>query len=240
MPGLRLLALQSISNASDPVAIRELVGSLMLLTAVESRVGAMAMRYLSQRPQSRLQPSLRLSSSLKSTPWPPPSSSTSAQSDRSGAENSAPGWSPPLFHVREVRRSQADLEMLWKEHLPGWTLGCTPHLHPPLQRCAPARPKPTGILSLQELEHRLGLKPGVVLKTTSATSLQTSMNGWPGPPAHRRCQIALATAHDGDSFAPSWRPIPAWTPQSPGFFSVFINANNLRTCLSCDHSPPLR
>ena len=70
-----------------------------------------------------------------------------------------------LFHVREVRRSQPTRRMLLrKEHLSGRTLGCTPHLYAPLQCAHLPVLKAAGVLSLQELKDRLGLKPGVVFK----------------------------------------------------------------------------
>ena len=70
-----------------------------------------------------------------------------------------------FFHMREVRRAQPTWRMLLREeYLSGWTLGCTPHLHPPLQRAQLPVLKPAWVLPLQILEHRLGLKPGVVFK----------------------------------------------------------------------------
>jgi hypothetical protein len=80
--------------------------------------------------------------------------------------------------------------LLRKEHLPGRTLGCTPHLHPPLQRAHLPVLKATGILSLQELEDRLGLKPGVVFKQLLHIVPHLKERIWPGTPAHRRCQLA--------------------------------------------------
>jgi hypothetical protein len=97
MPGLRLLALQSIATHQPLVAIRELARIAHVVHRRRKPVGAMAMRYFTQRPQRVLQPFAQALEALKSTPLLPPSSSTSAQSDRSGAENSAPGWSRPTL-----------------------------------------------------------------------------------------------------------------------------------------------
>ena len=146
-----------------------------------------------------------------------------------------------LFHVREVRRSQPTWRMLLREeHLPGRTLGGTPHLHPPLQRAHLPVLKATGILSLQELEHRLGLKPGVVLKQLLHIIPDIDERIGPCPTAHRRSATRWATRHGGDTSAPSSASIPALDAAISWFSSVFINANNLRTCLSVTNPPPLR
>jgi hypothetical protein len=55
--------------------------------------------------------------------------------------------------------------MLWrKEHFPRRTLGGTQHLYAPLQRAHLSVLEASWDLSLQELEDRLGLKPGLVFK----------------------------------------------------------------------------
>src|ERR1017187_2463880 len=84
--------------------------------------------------------------------------------------------------------------LLREEYLPRRTLGCTPHLNPPLQRAHLPVLKATGILSLQELEDRLRLKPGVVFKQLLHIAPNIEERIWPGPPAHRRCQLARQPA----------------------------------------------
>src|SRR5664280_1377842 len=79
--------------------------------------------------------------------------------------------------------------LLRKEHLSGWTLSCTPHLHAPLQRAHLTVLKATRVLALQELEDRLGLKPGVVFKQLLHVVPDINERIWPGPPAHRRWQL---------------------------------------------------
>src|SRR5664280_612286 len=88
--------------------------------------------------------------------------------------------------------------LLRKEHLSGWTLSCTPHLHAPLQRAHLTVLKATRVLALQELEDRLSLKPGVVFKQLLHVVPDINERIWPGTPA------------------PSWRPFLPWTPQSLG------------------------
>jgi hypothetical protein len=75
--------------------------------------------------------------------------------------------------------------LLRKEHLPGRTLGCTPHLHPPLQRAHLPVLKAARILSLQELEDRLCLKPGVVFKQLLHIVPDIQKRIWSGPSPHR-------------------------------------------------------
>src|ERR1019366_1621353 len=79
--------------------------------------------------------------------------------------------------------------LLRKKHLSGWTLSCTPHLHAPLQRAHLTVLKATRVLALQELEDRLGLKPGVVFKQLLHVVPDINERIWPGPPAHRRWQL---------------------------------------------------
>src|ERR1035441_3647733 len=67
-------------------------------------------------------------------------------------------------------------------------------LPPPLQRAHLPVLKATGILSLQELEDRLSLKPGVVFKQLLHIAPNIEERIWPGPPAHRRCQLARQPA----------------------------------------------
>jgi hypothetical protein len=55
MPGLRLLALQSIATHQTLVAIRELRRIAHVVDRRRKPVGAMAMRYSTQRPQRVLQ-----------------------------------------------------------------------------------------------------------------------------------------------------------------------------------------
>jgi hypothetical protein len=87
--------------------------------------------------------------------------------------------------------------LLHKEHLPGRTFGCTPHLHAPLQ--CPHLPilKATRVLSLQELEDRLGLKPRIPLKQLLNLVPYLSKRVRPSPSTHRyrhfTWQPALAT-----------------------------------------------
>jgi hypothetical protein len=56
MPGLRLLALQSIATHQTLVAIRELSRIAHIVDRRRKPVGAMAMRHFTQRPQRVLQP----------------------------------------------------------------------------------------------------------------------------------------------------------------------------------------
>jgi hypothetical protein len=84
--------------------------------------------------------------------------------------------------------------LLREEHLSGRTLDCTPHLHAPLQRAHLPVLKATGILSLQELEDRLGFKPGVVFKQPLHIVPDIDERIWPRPPTHRRRQLARQPA----------------------------------------------
>ena len=80
--------------------------------------------------------------------------------------------------------------LLRKEHLPSRTLGCTPHLHPPLQRPHLPVLKTAGVLTLQKLEHRLGLKPGVVFKQLLHIVPDINERIWTCPPTCHRWQLA--------------------------------------------------
>ena len=82
-----------------------------------------------------------------------------------------------LFHVREVGSAQPPRKMLLrKEHLPGRTISRTPSLHPALQRAQLSILKTAGALPLQILEHRLGLKTGVILK--QLLNIVPDLNKW--------------------------------------------------------------
>src|SRR5664280_1770482 len=70
--------------------------------------------------------------------------------------------------------------LLRKEHLSGWTLSCTPHLHAPLQRAHLTVLKAPRVLALQELEDRLRLKPGVVFKQLLHVVPDINERIWPG------------------------------------------------------------
>jgi len=80
--------------------------------------------------------------------------------------------------------------LLRKENLPGRTLCGTPYLHAPLQRAHLPVLKATGILSLQELEHRLGLEPCVVLKQLLHIVPNFDERIGPCPTAYRRRKLA--------------------------------------------------
>src|ERR1019366_5129507 len=84
--------------------------------------------------------------------------------------------------------------LLRKKHLTGRTLDCTPHLHAPLQSAHLPILKATGVLSLQELEDRLGFKPGIVFKQLLHIVPDIYERIWPRPPAHRRRQLAWQPA----------------------------------------------
>src|SRR5664279_4141324 len=129
--------------------------------------------------------------------------------------------------------------LLRKEHLSGWTLSCTPHLHAPLQRAHLTVLKATRVLALQELEDRLGLKPGVVFKQLLHVV----------PDINERTGRVRPRTADGNSLGNRSRRryfravlafIPALDAAISWLSSVFINANNLRTCLSVTNPPPLR
>src|ERR1019366_6015455 len=94
-----------------------------------------------------------------------------------------------LFHVREVGSAQPPRKMLLcKEHLPGRTISRTPSLHPALQRAQLSILKTAGALPLQILEHRLGLKTGVILK--QLLNIVPDLNKWvrtcPSTNCHRK------------------------------------------------------
>src|SRR5664280_920956 len=129
--------------------------------------------------------------------------------------------------------------LLRKEHLSGWTLSCTPHLHAPLQRAHLTVLKATRVLALQELEDRLGLKPGVVFKQLRTLS-QTSMNGSGRVRPRTADGNSLGNRSRRRYFRAVLASIPALDAAISWLSSVFINANNLRTCLSVTNPPPLR
>src|SRR5664280_2034599 len=139
----------------------------MLLTAVESRSVRWRCGTLPSARSAFCNPSLRLSKlSEKHTIGLPVRVRQHEVIDQVRKTLPLDGHAQ-LFHVCEVRRSQPTRRMLLREeYLPGRTLGGTPHLHAPLQRAHLPVLKAAGILSLQKLEHRLGLKPGVVLALT--------------------------------------------------------------------------
>jgi len=128
---------------------------------------------------------------------------------------------------------------LREEHFPRRTLGCTPHLHPPLQRAHLPVLKPTRILPLQELKDRLRLKPALS-SNSFCQSLHTSMNGSGRVRPRTAAGNSLGTRPSRDTSAPSSRPSLPWTLQSPGSPLSLSTATNLRTCLSVTNPPPLR
>jgi hypothetical protein len=129
--------------------------------------------------------------------------------------------------------------LLRKKHLSGRTLGGPPYLNAPLQ--CPHLPvlKPARVLSLQKLEDRLGLKPALS-SNNFCTSLQTSTNGSGRVRPRTAAGNSLGNRPRRRYFRPVLASIPALDAAISWFPSVFINANNLRTCLSVTNPPPLK
>src|SRR5664280_848183 len=167
----------------------------MLLTAVESRSVRWRCGTLPSARSAFCNPSLRLSKlSEKHTIGLPVRVRKNEVIDQVRKTLPLDGHAQ-LFHVREVRRSKPTRRMLLcKEHLPSRTLGCTPYLHPPLQRAHLPVLKATGVLPLQKLEHRLGLKPGVVFKQLLHIVPDLNERVWPGSSTHCHWHLAWQSA----------------------------------------------
>src|ERR1017187_5034362 len=114
--------------------------------------------------------------------------------------------------------------------------GPDPRLHatpsPAAATCAPARPESDRDSFAARTRRPSWPQVRRCLQTTSAhrpTPQGTDLAGSaPAPPPPTR----LATGHDDDIFAPSWRPSLPWTPQSPGFpLSLSTQTTSEPACL---------
>src|ERR1035438_4479755 len=181
MTSLGLLALQPVEAHQAFVTISEICRISHVVDRRREPVGAMPIRHFAQLPQRVLQPFAQALKALGKAHRSrlPVRVRQHEVIDQVRKTLSLYGHAQ-LFHVREVGSAQPPRRMLLgEEHLPGRTFSRTPALHATLQRAQLPVLKTAGVLPLQILEDRLGLKTCVIFK--QPLNLVPDLNEGVGP-----------------------------------------------------------